>query len=323
MSSVWSWKEAKSALNSELVLNGHKTILDILDIDDVKKITVLLERHYGRYYKYRNIWRRILLFRETLQLASGGLGDRRISRILSGKYRYIPCWAVSDWIYRGMNPLGRHKIPVVTPGLGYDIGAGLGAGHPSISARYVAFQCLRDYDFAETLRNSIDGAWIGTDSATGFPDVYIANKMIVELIAAGRIDSSILLKILLFGEEVTKASVRGFFDAEGEVTDSVKAKNTNIEIIKCISTLLTHLGIHHTIHRNKQEVEFPSPNNGKLYEKKTNYILEICVRRCCLYRFNKLVGFSIQRKQNLLQTFVERTRFRQICTTQTTNHYAN
>lgn len=212
-----------------------------------------------------------------------------------------------------MNPLGRHKIPLVTAGLGYVIGAGLGDGHPGLSTRYVFFQDLRDFDFAETLRNSFDGAWIGTDSATGFPNVYIANKMVVELMAVGRIDSSILLRILSCNDEVARSALRGFFDAEGEVTDSVKAKNTNVKIIKCMSSLLTLLGIHYTIHRNKQEIKFVSPNNGKLYRKKTSHIYEIYVRRCCLHKFNELIGFSIERKRTSLQRFVRNTKFRRVC----------
>ena len=91
------------------------------------------------------------------------------------------------------------------------------------------------------------------------------------------------------------AFIKGFFDSEGEIDKKigrVGASSMNLGGLKEIGDLLFSLGIRYTIIKKKD-------NRPNTHQK---YVLRIHDKES-LKLFNKLIGFTIRRKQKILDEF--------------------
>jgi len=96
--------------------------------------------------------------------------------------------------------------------------------------------------------------------------------------------------------EIKCAFIKGFFDSEGEIDKKigrVGATSMNLSGLKEIGNLLFSLGIRYTIIKKKDI----RPNTSQ------KYVLRIHDKKS-IRLFYELVGFIIQRKQEILEAFV-------------------
>ena len=92
------------------------------------------------------------------------------------------------------------------------------------------------------------------------------------------------------------AFVKGFFDSEGEIDKKigrVGASSMNLIGLKDVGNLLFSLGIRYTIIKKKD-------NRPNTHQK---YVLRIHDKKS-LELFNKYIGFTIRRKQEVLNKFI-------------------
>ncbi len=102
-------------------------------------------------------------------------------------------------------------------------------------------------------------------------------------------------------------SIRALYDAEGYISKSVILANKDPQIIKLCSRVLQLLKIHYIIRQNRCPNIMKDPRTNKLYPTKP-IIYEVYIRRCCLMRFRKYIGFEISRKNEKLDELIERRR---------------
>jgi hypothetical protein len=309
----------------QIVLNGpptdtrdspssaHPRLLDVMTAFEIELVASTLERDYWQRFKYRNAWRRLLLFRAALDLRAQGFGTGSIARKLSEQYTTeVRASTVTNW-FRRYHPLGRNVVPVVDSNLGYVLGAAIGDGSANFAEAELRFHNLRDPDFAQEIKASVTCcSWIYKHPNAEIFDVEIANKLLTELVGVAKKHPSVLTTILSVDIKITRAAVRGF-DAEGSGGQFLGAAVTKKEMIDLICTLLDSLDLHYTRRSYEQEVDMISPSNQRAYKRNSRLIHEVTIRRCCFLKFSTNVGFSIRRKQMKLQRFISQNKFRCTC----------
>lgn len=189
--------------------------------------------------------------------------------------------------------------------LAYVLGVVYGDGHVSVKQGRVILGAT-DFDFVSNFKSTL-GKWSGFK--TRFfkriqkPDRYIKNRKVqwvtyIDSIEASRFLDSFDLNLLLDArEEIKSAFLKGFFDSEGSVSkkSSVVVYNTDEKILKFVEKLLKSLDIYTDLHYKrvksfdrKKDIDYFWLHINK--DNRLNY-------------YNK-IGFSIQRKQDMLQNLV-------------------
>lgn len=282
--------------------------------DEIENVAHTLEHEFSRRFKYRNVWRRWLLYTEAEKLSGLGFGVASISRALTSQScSTIRSSTITNW-FRRYHPLGRNVIPIVNPCLGYLLGAGLGDGSGNFTESELRFQGLRDIDFARKLKASTRCcSWIYRRPGTEIFDVEISNRILTELVATAKLKPMVLQTLLAFNAETTRAAISGFFDAEGWGGGNLGAAVTKREMIDLICILLAKEQIHYTRTSGRQDRVMISPSNHKEYVRNSEFIHKVTIRRCCFRRFARIVGFSIRRKQENLELFISSNRFVRTC----------
>lgn len=98
--------------------------------------------------------------------------------------------------------------------------------------------------------------------------------------------------------EIKSAFIKGFFDSEGEIDKQigrVGATSINLEGLEEIKKILESMGIRNTIIKRKDI----RPNTHQ------KYVLRIHDKQS-IALFNQFIGFTIQRKQDILNSFLFR-----------------
>lgn len=110
-------------------------------------------------------------------------------------------------------------------------------------------------------------------------------------------------KIIIGSNNLSKSSfLKGFFDSEGEIDKQIGrigATSVNLEGLNQVGDLLTDLGIAYTIIKRKD-------NRPNTHQK---YLLRINDKKS-IKLFSELIGFTINRKQQVLTTMFPRDRDR-------------
>ncbi|MBO8174778.1 MAG: helix-turn-helix domain-containing protein [Thermococcus sp.] len=159
------------------------------------------------------------------------------------------------------------------------------------------YNYLRKLGLNPTIRNSHKGK--------SAKEVYVCSIEFYSLLEALRIATKSAEKVVppqLFGARLSDivAFLRGYFDAEGTV-DRKRPKITVVsaskELLKGIQHLLLRLGVKSQLHATKARA-----TNGKMKETKTYYRLFITGED--VTKFVKNVGFSIERKKELLESVI-------------------
>ncbi|MCS7135385.1 MAG: hypothetical protein NZ893_03035 [Candidatus Aenigmarchaeota archaeon] len=257
------------------------------------------------------IYTQMVYYRKTLRLYEEGVEPYNISKFLGIRFSTILSWI------KGHHPLSSYIVSEFNYHFGYTLGAAIGDG--AVSYPNIIFSWLKDEDFVDAIADSVKSmglkTWVWKKRNH---QVAFCNAIFAQLVLLGKHSAQTLLPLLSSSKEVAIGVVSGFFDAEGRsgwgkkyLYDAPRASNTKIEIIHLIKGLLDYLGIHSTILKSKNK-EFISPKTNKKYRPKSEYIYSVRIKRCCVKRFYKLIGFRIKRKQEELSKLVQ-TRFRYIC----------
>jgi intein-encoded DNA endonuclease-like protein len=236
------------------------------------------------------------------------LGAVRLSRITN-----IPKDIIHDWIYRGVKPKRLRKTKFLpkyarqlTPELAYILGVIKGDGCLCKSRRhslrgacfdYVLVLGVTDREFAEYFAKQVT-KWSGftlymyvrRQLGKGPKDIFcvrLRSKDVYKFL-----NDFDLNKLKIASDEAKSQFLKGFYDSEGSVNTRSKMIHVGVvdkETILLVRSLLSSLGI----------------TFGGLLEKKlqklTFYYFIIASTQSLLL-FRNLIGFSIERKQESLNT---------------------
>jgi intein-encoded DNA endonuclease-like protein len=145
------------------------------------------------------------------------------------------------------------------------------------------------------------------ERSTGYYYIKVESKTLYELLKKP-VDLEKLRKYIEHCDKCSAAFLRGFFDAEGSITEagSIYAGNSDYRLLEYVQSLLGRFGIVAT-----------GPNllfqrgsiiciRGKQYIRRHD-VYYIYVKRSCNMRFYKYIGFTIRRKQERLVNHLIRT----------------
>ena len=261
---------------------------------------------------------RLRLYDEALRLRRGGLGYKRISKVLRVKYdTSLNPGAICNWVKGRHHPLRRCNGIIEGPELAYVIGGWLGDGtlaRERNSHKYYVKLSVKDYDFAEEWGRCLA-------KVSGRLEPYVprwedalerwvvkgSNMLLYSLLRRARENPQILLPYL---ERYPAEACRGFFDAEGSVWREryqVRVHNTDPRLIELCKQLLEKIGVYCSIHKRRQSKLLKCPKTGKRYHRNSEVILDLAIYgRENILRFAEKVGFTIARKQSELTQLIRR-----------------
>jgi len=247
------------------------------------------------------------IYKEVLRLRAEKIGHKKMFQHLKKKYKFTPSiTTIRDWIKRRNNPV--RKLDTGS-NFAYSLMALLGDGGICFNKCSIQFK-TRDEEFATKLADAL-----AKSLKRGKPykvsylpkeesfRIALSNRRIYELLREAKNDPEKIYQYLcLFPAD----ACRGFFDAEGSVdvkSKFVEASNTSLKLIRIVQKLLQQLGISSKIHEwRRRDLYFMK--NGKMYRRKEIvYRLRICGKEE-LFRFYKLVGFTLSRKQKRLEALL-------------------
>lgn len=248
---------------------------------------------------------RMELYNQAMKLRR----ERGWGKVRIGKYLNLNYDSVKSWIYLRKHPDARFRIPDLSPSpeLSYVIGVYCGDGYATTSFQ-IGLRTI-DKDFAEEFarclakvckRERIPISKIkGTQYTQGFCfGVKVKNQILHNFLKKPLREHNAIIERCPF------EFLRGFFDSEGWI-DSYKRNrtgyrikricigNTNLELMKHVRDLLSrHLSI--TTHKI---------TTRKYINQRDFYQMRI-MRYLDVVNFHKNVGFSIKRKQKILEEMV-------------------
>ncbi len=258
------------------------------------------------------------LYNETLHLLRNSYGYKKIAQILSERYSVkVSPSTIYKWILNLNSPLGRYNFPAVSPDLSYVIGAWLGDGTLAFrksKQEYIIKLLVKDYEFANEWGKRLSHAlqrsrpykpvW---DKANKRWCVKGYSKILYVILRETRRNLSIVEEIVSY---YPAEAIRGFFDAEGSITNNppiIIACNTRLDIIRLFQRLLSKISIKSNISQRYRDLIMECPKTGKIYLRNTNviYCLKITHINEIMKYFN-MVGFTIKRKQYKLESIIHK-----------------
>jgi intein-encoded DNA endonuclease-like protein len=117
-----------------------------------------------------------------------------------------------------------------------------------------------------------------------------------------------LRKYIEHCDKCIAAFLRGFFDAEGSISEngSIHLVNSDYRLLKYVQSLLERFEIvttgPHLLHQRGSIM----PIKGKQYVRRRD-VYYIYVKQSCNMRFYKYIGFTIKRKQERLVNYLRKT----------------
>jgi len=247
-----------------------------------------------------------------MELRKMGFGYKQIAKTIKNDHGIsLNPGMICNWVKGRHHPLGRCNKLIEGPELSYVIGGWIGDGYLRLDRRnyrhYVTL-AVSDLDFAIEWGKKLA-------IASGKKDSYKprwneklqrwvvqgSNKLLYLLLKKTRKNPWIIMPIL---KKYPEHALRGFFDAEGSVDLSrycVRAFNTCIETIEIIRKLIEEIDIEeYRIYGRRMRKYFT--RNGKTYKR--NKLIEWSIeiyRKENIEKFAKVVGFTIERKRQLLE----------------------
>lgn len=224
--------------------------------------------------------------------------------------------AAKEGIKAGRIRIRKHKIPdnlKINEDLSYILGVIAGDGFLSYDnerRRYQIGLSAVDKDFVDTFRQILF-RYFEIKPTNEFKKIKIKNwndQYITRLcskeacdfinkIGDFKKDNWNVPKIIRDSSNNIKcAFIKGFFDSEGEIDKKigrVGATSMNLKGLEEIGNLLQNLGIKYTVIKKKDT----RPNTSQKYSLRIHDKISIKL-------FYELIGFTIQRKQNILKEFL-------------------
>jgi intein-encoded DNA endonuclease-like protein len=259
-----------------------------------------------RHYRHRTLEERLEVHSRVAELRNSGLPIKEIALALGISRREVSYWL------RVERPSRTVYNPDLTPRpeLAYLVGAYLGDGRTAGKQdKKVRFK-VADLCFAESLNGlvaSILKAHVKPVKADGgFYDICYDSAKLYDFL-----QSDLASQIPLM-ESYPAMFLRGFFDAEGYVTQTlwhesrtmtairVGAANTNLEYLGHVRRLLAALGIASGLRRTNKAGQ-PMEIRGRSYFRKHDVFHVEIMNLGSVKAFCELVGFSIPQKENKLK----------------------
>ncbi len=260
-----------------------------------------------------------VLYSKTLELATAGLGPARIASQLHDTYSLrVSPGTLRHWIVGDRKPEHNTQLKNVfkqepSRALSYIIGANIGDGC-TLTKNWCVKLEVTDFDFASTFNNSM---------ATLFSR-SVPNKILVRKFKSERLPLYVvkysskqlvgllrlpLRRLLELAFAFPREFLRGFFDAEGHVDISAKrffslaagAENSDRTLLAKVRLLLgREFGIGSRIERKRERGSLMIIRGRSFRKRRTSYSLMIR-RLDDLKKFERIVGFSIKRKNQKLR----------------------
>jgi len=258
------------------------------------------------------------LYSKALEHAADGLGPARIAGRLYDAYSLrVSLGTLRHWIVEDREPernTQRKNIFKHEPSraLSYIIGANIGDGC-TLTKNWCVKLEVTDFDFASTFNTNMATLFSRTSSnkiltrnEDGRLPMYVVKYSSKQLAKLLRLPLRKLLKLAFaFPHEF----LRGFFDAEGHVDVGAKgsfslgagAENTDRTLLGKVKLLLRReFGISSRIYRKRESGSLMTIR-GKSFRKRRPSFSLIIRRLEDLTKFDRLVGFSIKRKDQKLK----------------------
>lgn len=271
---------------------------------------------------YRPRELRIRLFNEVVRLRGRGYSYKKIIDIIKERYGVnFHEGQVSEWVRGVHNPYNGVYLPTLdslepSKELAYVIGAVAGDGTAVLMGRYDARIRLkvRDSEFAEEFARCL-GRVLGKDPPrvqrlhNGMYFVGQGCKVLCQLLKKP-IDIPKIRRFIEYNDECKAAFLRGFFDGEGSAhkNGDLTLSNTCVELLEYVKRLLETLGIEatgpHLYCRSR--TTFHDRRQNKTYTRRKD-VYNIYIPADSRLKFYRRVGFTIWRKQERLEKYLEKT----------------
>ncbi len=264
---------------------------------------------------------RIRLYEKVLELRRAGLGYWRIRRRIEELYGVVLSPSVIVYWCLGVHtPYNGIRIPTIdhlepSPELAYVIGVVSGDGwtYKTRSGEYEVGARVKDRDFIEEF-SRCSGRVLGIEPPKPIPvvdgqfKVRVQSKVLYQLLQKP-IDIKRIKPFIGHCEDCMRSFLRGFFDGEGSVNKNgvILCYNTDTKLLEYVQRLLNRLGIETTGPRicTRRGTPFLNKKLGKIYKRRKDLYC-IYVKMKDRLRFYRLIGFTIQRKQQRLQEHLKR-----------------
>ncbi len=250
-----------------------------------------------------------------MSLRKRGFGYRRTSRVLNLSKNTVHGW----WLGKKPDRNWNYFVPKPSNDMAYVLGVLFGDAY-LINDKRCRFIELKSKDIAfvekfssclSRLLRKENGWKIQTLTHAGrrYFKVRIGSTRLCDFLS----QKLIKFKKLITHNESTMASfVRGFSDSEGWPSRHwgkicVDMANTNRDVLEYVVRLLGKLGIESRIYTNKERRKIFHTSAGTFVPRKICYRLWISKRKS-VKRFGDLIGFSIQRKQEIFKEGFKRRR---------------
>jgi len=240
-----------------------------------------------------------------------------VQRVKAEKDVKISKATVIRWCKGTHSPFNRIKRLNLehSPALSYIIGVYFGDGSITLDKNYKYKIKLKvaDREFAEAFRDALKS--IGANPILGFEkNITRSSRWYVEATSK---DLFMFLKqpkekLFKVAKEYPREFLRGFFDSEAYVFVDrynprrayVSASNYDKKVLEFCQELLDELDIHSKIYLSREKGT-PVRIRGKFYRYTQNFYELRIYRRKSVAKFTLDIGFTIQRKQEKLQPFLE------------------
>src|SRR6267143_5764598 len=268
-----------------------------------------------RVRKYLPFEVRVRLRSRVLELAKLSMSYQQIqTKIFESTHIRLSKGSISGWVRGIHNPSGgKNKFRVVASHeLAYVIGVIAGDGNLSVHGyNYEMLLSVTDYDFAEEFSRCLAKILRKHD-----PYRVRWSEKRKRWIVQG---SSIFLHgFLSRGWQQLKnhiehssrcrfAFLRALFDGEGSISGrNLTISNTDLSLLLYVRKLLAKSGISTSIPRvtHRAGSTLKDPSTGRTYKRRKDcYVVR--VSPIDLLRFARKIGFSIERKEKVLPSFVD------------------
>jgi intein-encoded DNA endonuclease-like protein len=275
--------------------------------------------------EYRPRELRIKLYDRVMALRQLGLSYNKIRHVIKQEYGIeLSKCQISGWVRGLHSPYNRGRIPSLellepSEDLAYVIGAVCGDGYVGLKRHCKDYTLTiihlraKDKEFVEEFAIRI-GRVLNrpppkpkVKRSTGRYYIKVESKTLYELLKKP-VDLERLRKYIEHCDKCIAAFLRGFFDAEGSISENgpIHLVNSDYRLLKYMQSLLERFEIvtagPHLQHQQGSIMHI----KGKQYVRRRD-VYYIHVKRSCNMGFYKHIGFTIKKKQERLVNYLRRT----------------
>ncbi len=228
-----------------------------------------------------------------------------------GRYINVNHSTIDKWIHQQTNPANGYRIPNLSPSpeLAYVIGVfyGDGSANKTKGGNYFVSLNAKDKDFVREFARCLGiiccrkppPIWYNSDSLYV---TTVSNRLLFEFLGKrGSIRNQDVI------EKVPAEFLRGMFDSDGSASGRVGLYNSDLELIKyCRDLLHKHFRMSFKkVRINTRKGRKCVIRGRKTQTTKNNYCIQFQGYNDVLI-FHDRIGFSVQRKQEMLNKLMKR-----------------